>query len=38
VDGNPLADVTVLCGQGEHLAMIVQGGKVVKDGAAPATA
>jgi imidazolonepropionase-like amidohydrolase len=39
VDGNPLADVTVLCGQGERLAMILQAGKVVKDAAAaPATA
>jgi len=39
VDGNPLADVTVLCGQGERLAMIVQAGQVVKDAAAaPATA
>ena len=34
VDGNPLADVTVLCGQGERLAMILQAGKVVKDGTA----
>jgi imidazolonepropionase-like amidohydrolase len=33
VDGNPLADIGVLRGQGERLAMIVQGGRVVKDGA-----
>ena len=31
VDGNPLQDITVLHGQGERLALIVQGGKVVKD-------
>ena len=31
VDGNPLQDISVLLGQGEGLAMIVQEGKVVKD-------
>jgi imidazolonepropionase-like amidohydrolase len=38
VDGNPLADIGVLCGQGERLAMVVQGGRVVKDGAGAVTA
>lgn len=38
VDGNPLADITVLCGQGDRLAMVVQGGRVVKDGAGAVTA
>ncbi|MGA1315713.1 MAG: amidohydrolase family protein [Rubrivivax sp.] len=37
VDGNPLADIGVLCGQGERLAMVVQGGRVVKDGAGAVT-
>ena len=38
VDGNPLQDITVLTGQGERLALIVQNGKVVKDAGAPAPA
>lgn len=38
VDGNPLADIGVLCGQGERLAMVVQGGRVVKDGVGAVTA
>jgi imidazolonepropionase-like amidohydrolase len=38
VDGNPRADIGVLCGQGERLAMVVQGGRVVKDGAGAVTA
>ena len=38
VDGNPLADIGVLCGQGERLAMVVQGGRVVKAGAGAVTA
>ncbi|MHA7681854.1 metal-dependent hydrolase family protein [Cupriavidus sp. PET2-C1] len=28
VDGNPLADISVLCGQGEHLALVMQAGRL----------
>jgi imidazolonepropionase-like amidohydrolase len=38
VDGNPLQDISVLLGQGEGLAMIVQEGKVVKGAGAPLAA
>jgi imidazolonepropionase-like amidohydrolase len=38
VDGNPLQDISVLLGQGEHLTLIVQDGKVVKDAATPSAA
>ena len=38
VDGNPLQDISVLLGQGEHLKLIVQDGKVVKDAATPSAA
>ena len=31
VDGNPLQDISVLTGQGEHLAMVVQSGRVVRE-------
>ncbi|WP_163030230.1 amidohydrolase family protein, partial [Pseudomonas viridiflava] len=31
VDGDPLTDIHCLVGQGERLAMIVQGGKVRKN-------
>jgi imidazolonepropionase-like amidohydrolase len=31
VDGNPLQDISVLTGQGERLAMIVQDGRVVRE-------
>jgi imidazolonepropionase-like amidohydrolase len=31
VDGDPLADLSLLTGQGAHLAAIVQGGRFVKD-------
>ncbi|MCF5428027.1 amidohydrolase family protein, partial [Pseudomonas syringae] len=31
VDGDPLSDISCLVGQGEHLAMIVQGGHVRKN-------
>jgi hypothetical protein len=30
-DGNAPVDICVLCRQGKHLALIVQGGRVVKD-------
>ena len=38
VDGNPLQDISVLLGQGEHLKLIVQDGKVVKDAATASAA
>ena len=31
VDGDPLADVDVLAGQGEHIDFIARGGEVVHD-------
>lgn len=31
IDGNPLADLACLSGQGEHVALVVQDGRVVKD-------
>ena len=31
VDGDPLADIGVLGGQGDHLDLIVRAGEVVKD-------
>ncbi len=31
VDGNPLDDISVLGGQGEHLDLIVRAGKVIKN-------
>jgi imidazolonepropionase-like amidohydrolase len=34
VDGNPLDDISVLGGQGERLALIVQDGRVVRERAA----
>ncbi|MCH8858864.1 MAG: amidohydrolase family protein, partial [Proteobacteria bacterium] len=32
IDGNPLEDISLLGGQGEHLALIMKGGVVYKDG------
>jgi imidazolonepropionase-like amidohydrolase len=32
VDGDPLADIACLTGQGERIPLVVQGGRVVKDG------
>ncbi len=29
VDGDPVADISLLCGQGEHLAMVMKAGKPV---------
>jgi imidazolonepropionase-like amidohydrolase len=29
VDGDPVADISVLCGQGEHISMVMKGGKTV---------
>ena len=31
VDGNPLEDMRLLTGQGDHLALIMQGGRLIKD-------
>jgi imidazolonepropionase-like amidohydrolase len=31
VDGNPLADIDLLRGQGRHLSAIMQGGRFVKN-------
>ena len=31
LDGNPLEDLSVLSGQGERIALIVQGGRIVKE-------
>lgn len=32
VDGNPLADISVLGGQGDHIDLIARGGEIVKNG------
>ena len=31
VEGNPLADIRLLTGQGKHIKAIIQGGKLVKN-------